>query len=65
MKKAKVIVFGLDGATRNILKPMMDKGILPNFSRIESEGISGVLKSTIPPVIPPAWATFITGKKPR
>ncbi|MCH8304436.1 MAG: alkaline phosphatase family protein [Candidatus Marinimicrobia bacterium] len=64
MKKGKVIVFGLDGATWNILRPMMDAGLLPNFSRVAKEGVWGTLKSTIPPVTPPAWATFVTGKNP-
>ena len=64
MKKAKVIVFGLDGATWNVLKPMMDAGELPYFSRVAKEGVWGTLKSTIPPVTPPAWATFVTGKNP-
>jgi len=64
MKKGKVIVFGLDGATWNILRPMMDGGLLPNFSKITKEGVWGTLKSTIPPVTPPAWATFVTGKNP-
>ena len=64
MKKGKVIVFGLDGATWNILRPMMDAGLLPNFSRVAKEGVWGTMKSTIPPVTPPAWATFVTGKNP-
>lgn len=60
----KVIVIGLDGATFSILRPLMNKGIMPNLKRIIKEGASGILMSTIPPLTAPAWCSFATGKNP-
>jgi predicted AlkP superfamily phosphohydrolase/phosphomutase len=60
----KVFVLGLDGATFALLLPLMEENRLPNFSKIISQGTSGVLDSTIPPVTPTAWASFMTGKNP-
>lgn len=60
----KVLIIGLDGATFDILKPMMDAGRMPNLARIVTEGTSGILYSTLPPITPAAWTTFMTGKGP-
>lgn len=64
MDKGKVVLFALDGATWNTLRRMMEKGTLPNISRVAKEGVGRTLNSTILPVTPPAWATFVTGKNP-
>lgn len=60
----KTIVIGIDGATWNIMRPLLDKKKLPNIDKIVSEGVSGNLSSTIPPVTGPAWISFATGKNP-
>ncbi len=60
----KVIVIGLDGATFTLLDPWMDEGKLPNLREIRDNGVSGLLKSSIPPVTAPAWQCFMTGKNP-
>lgn len=60
----KVIVVGLDGGTFTLLQPLMDEGKMPNLKQIITNGASGILKSTIPPITAPAWSTFATGKNP-
>ncbi len=60
----KVFIIGLDGATWDILKPMMDEGRMPNLARMVTEGAHGILDSTKPPITPAAWTTFMTGKGP-
>lgn len=62
--RSKVIVIGLDGATFDFISPMVRRGELPNISTLLQSGASGTLASTYPPVTPPAWATFSTGKNP-
>lgn len=62
--KRRVLVLGLDGATFNIIEPMVRRGRLPNLARLMSEGAFGVLESTIPPVTIPAWPSMMTGKNP-
>lgn len=60
----KVILFGLDGASFNLIQPWVKDGSLPTFARLLKEGAHGVLKSTHPPVTVPAWAAMLTGKNP-
>jgi predicted AlkP superfamily phosphohydrolase/phosphomutase len=60
----KVLVIGLDGATFDLLDPMMKEGRLPNLSNLIEEGSRGILESTIPPVTIPAWVSMLTGKNP-
>lgn len=60
----KAFVIGLDSATFDILLPMARKGLLPNLARLLNEGAWGELESTFPPVTPPAWSSFMTGKNP-
>lgn len=62
--KKKIIVLGLDGATFSVIKPLLEKDELPNFKKLIDEGASGELKSTIPPLSPTAWASFMTGMNP-
>ena len=58
------MVIGIDGATFNIIKPLISEGLLPNVSKLMAEGAHGILKSTIPPSSIPAWPSFLTGKNP-
>ncbi|CAN5833640.1 alkaline phosphatase family protein [soil metagenome] len=58
----KVFVLGLDGATWDILGPLMDSGDLPHLSRIKAAGASGPLRSVFPPLSPVAWTGLMTGK---
>jgi predicted AlkP superfamily phosphohydrolase/phosphomutase len=60
----KVLVIGLDGVTFDLVDPWVRMGKLPNLARLMEEGVSGNLRSTTPPLSPPAWASFMTGKNP-
>ena len=60
----KLIVIGLDGATWNIILPLIKKNKLPTFKKLLESGVSGTLRSTIPPVTGPSWLSFATGKNP-
>lgn len=60
----KVLVLGLDGATFDLILPWIEDGILPQMANVLKNGVWGELVSTIPPLTPPAWASFITGKNP-
>jgi predicted AlkP superfamily phosphohydrolase/phosphomutase len=64
MNKTRVLIVGLDGATFDIIRPMVEEGRLPTFAKLMKEGVYGDLRSTILPVTPPAWASFMTGKNP-
>lgn len=60
----KVVVIGLDGATFDIIDPLIAEGKLPNLNRIFTKGVKARLHSSIPPISAPAWASFLTGKNP-
>jgi predicted AlkP superfamily phosphohydrolase/phosphomutase len=60
----RVFVLGLDGATWEILQPLMAEGRLPHLARVAEQGVSGVLESVYPPLSPVAWTTLMTGKNP-
>jgi len=61
---SRVLLIGLDGATFDVLGPLMDKGIMPELKGLVDNGTSGPLESTRPPITPAAWTTFMTGKGP-
>lgn len=58
----RVIVIGLDGATFDVIKPLLKEGKLPTFAKLLSGGTHGELMSTIQPSSEQAWASFLTGK---
>jgi len=60
----KVMILAFDGMDSKILKTFMDRGKLPNFSKLASEGCFYNLGTSIPPQSPVAWSNFITGKNP-
>ncbi len=60
----KIRLIGLDGASFEILKPMMDAGRLPVLSNLIDKGASGVLRSNTVPFTPQAWTSVITGNNP-
>ncbi len=57
-------MIGLDGATFDVLGPLMDEGVMPHLAAMVAGGTSGILESTRPPITPAAWTTFMTGKGP-
>ena len=61
---AKVMIISLDGATLDLLGPWAEEGLLPNLREVLRSSAWGRLRSTIPPVTAPAWASFQTGKNP-
>lgn len=62
--KKKLLIIGIDSATFDLINPWIEQGKLPSFRRLSRDGISAVLYSTNPPLTPPAWTTFMTGKNP-
>jgi len=63
-KKPRLVIVGLDGATWDVINPLVEQGKLPAIKRIMDEGQSGTLRSVIPPITGPAWATILTGRNP-
>ncbi len=64
MTRARILIFGVDGATFDLVRPWAAAGYLPTFSKLLASGVHGELESTLPPVTSPAWPTFMTGCNP-
>jgi len=63
--KMRVLLVGLDGASWNVLQPMLDRGALPNLQRIVDEGVSGPIESDLPCLSIVLWTSVATGKLPE
>jgi predicted AlkP superfamily phosphohydrolase/phosphomutase len=57
----KTVVIGLDGATFDIIKPLVEAGQLPVLARLMREGSAAPLRSTILPNSFPGWSSCTTG----
>ncbi len=60
----KVLVIGLDGVTFDLLGPWIQAGELPNLQKLISQGASGKLRTTLPPISSSSWSSFLTGVNP-
>lgn len=64
MSKPRVVIFGIDGATFDVVSPLIEQGRLPHLASILKRGAGLPLRSTVPPVTAPAWVSFMTGTNP-
>jgi predicted AlkP superfamily phosphohydrolase/phosphomutase len=60
----RLLVIGLDGASFDVLDPLIEKGYLPNLARLIASGARAPLETTFPPITAVAWSSFMTGKNP-
>lgn len=60
----KVFILGFDGATFDIMMPMIQAGKLPTLGKIIKGGAHCILNSTVLTNSAPAWTSFATGKNP-
>jgi predicted AlkP superfamily phosphohydrolase/phosphomutase len=59
-----VCIIGIDGGTLKFIEPLAKKGELPFFKKLMEQGEYSTLITTIPPLTPSAWSSFMTGKNP-
>jgi predicted AlkP superfamily phosphohydrolase/phosphomutase len=60
----RVLIVALDGATFDLIDPLLARGRMPTLARLAAQGVRAPLRSTTPPVSAPAWVTFLTGQQP-
>lgn len=61
---APLLVVGLDGATLDVIEPLVAAGRLPVLAGLMARGAWGALRSTIPAATFPAWTSLVTGVNP-
>ncbi len=64
MTGSKVLMVGWDGATLDVVEPLIAAGRLPTMERLFRDGVVAPLNSTQPPMTLPAWSSFLTGANP-
>jgi len=63
--KNTLLIVGIDGATWDVIDPMIARGELPNVSRLKTLGAWGPLITVGPQVSPVVWTSFSTGQFAR
>lgn len=64
MRPNRVLIIGIDGGSWNVFEQMFEDGAMPFFRSLVERSNAGVLRSTLPPITPVAWASFQTGSNP-
>src|SRR5687768_17206551 len=59
---SRIYIIGLDGASWNLMNPLIEKGKLPNLKKLRDNGVSGDLASAYPAHSAFLWTTIATGK---
>jgi len=62
---AQVVMIGWDGATWDVIRPMLRRGELPVLGRLIDGGGRGVLMADPPLLSPVVWTTLATGFSPH
>lgn len=60
----KTLVLSIDSGCWEYLDPLIAAGRMPNVARLVDGGVRGILESTMPPITPVAFSSFITGTNP-
>ena|SRR5215475_12311288 len=64
-KAPHVIVFGVNGAEWDILRPLLIRGELPNLEKVISNGVYGKLQTVSAPNCPKVYSTIYSGVGPE
>ncbi|HHS96947.1 MAG TPA: hypothetical protein ENK08_03485 [Chloroflexi bacterium] len=60
----KTLVLSIDSGCWEYIDPLLAAGRMPNVARLIERGARGVLESTMPPITPVAFSSFLTGVNP-
>ncbi|MFH1749240.1 MAG: alkaline phosphatase family protein [Planctomycetota bacterium] len=60
----RVVVLGLDGMEPTLVEKYMAAGRMPNLTKLAERGTYQKLRTTLPPLTPVAWSSFLTGCNP-
>lgn len=64
MTRTGTICVGLDGASWDVVDPLIEAGELPTLERLRKEGVRSENRSCLPPATFPNWKCYSTGKNP-
>ncbi|MEM9083951.1 MAG: alkaline phosphatase family protein, partial [Planctomycetota bacterium] len=61
MAAPTIVVIGWDAADWNIMRPLIDQGMMPSLKSLIDRGVSGNLTSLTPMLSPLLWNSIATG----
>lgn len=61
-EKRPVVVFGIDGASWEIVMPLVKAGLMPNLGALMEKGAYGNFRTVGPPLSSAIWTDMATGK---
>lgn len=64
-ESVKLILVGLDGASWNLVDPLLDRGALPQLQKLIEQGARAYLKTERPCLSIVLWTSMATGKRPE
>ncbi len=64
LNKNRLLLVGIDGATNDIIHPLISKRKLPTFEKLIANGSTGTINSVLPPHAASGWTSLLTGKNP-
>ena len=62
---ARVVLVGMDGASWNVIDPMLAAGELPHFRALMADGVHADLDTVEPVTSPVVWTSIATGRSPE
>jgi len=65
LKQLRLLVVGLDGASFQVIDPLLAAGQLPALGELQAQGARADLRSMEPMHSPLLWTTIATGKTPQ
>ncbi len=60
---AKTLLIGWDAADWQLINPLIEKGLMPTFAKLKSNGVFGNLATLKPVLSPVLWTSIATGKR--
>ncbi|MCK4245347.1 MAG: alkaline phosphatase family protein [Candidatus Omnitrophica bacterium] len=60
--RTKILIIGIDGATWDIINPLIEEGKAPNFKKLKNKGAWARIESIDPPLTPIVWTSIASGK---
>jgi predicted AlkP superfamily phosphohydrolase/phosphomutase len=63
--KPRIVLFGVNGAEWDIIKPLLLRGEMPNLARVIERGVSGKMRTISAPNCPKIYSIFETSTPPQ
>ncbi|MEE9613241.1 MAG: alkaline phosphatase family protein [Desulfatiglandales bacterium] len=60
----RTVIIGLDGVPYGLMEDLSERGVMPNFQSLKTQGVFRRMQSSIPEISSIAWSSIITGKNP-